>query len=100
MTSYPADPLLHQLTTAYGWRVDVHHDAHDRPDVVVAVRVGPQWTDSVAIAGETDTVAMRHRTRKSSLIVPADIPPESGAVWQRHGRCDEVLTELFELPTP
>ena len=100
VTSHPFDPLLRRLTAAHGWHVTLHRDAHDRPDVVVAVRVGPQWTDSVGIAGETDTVAMRHRTRKSGLIVPADIPPESGAVWQRHGRCDDVLTELFELPAP
>ena len=32
------------------------------------------------------------------LIVPAELPGESSAVWHRHGRCEDVLAELFELP--
>ena len=34
------------------------------------------------------------------MIVPAELPSESRAVWQRHGRCADVLAELFELPDP
>ncbi len=97
---YAATPYLRRLTAANGWRGDLLRDAHGEPVAVVTVRVGPRWTDSVAIAGETDTVAMRHRTRESELIVPAHLPPESGAVWQRHGRCAAVLAELLELPIP
>ena len=67
---------------------------------MVAVRVGPVWTDSVAIAGENETLAMRHRTNDHRLILPTELPSESRAVWRRHGRCDDVLAELFELPAP
>jgi hypothetical protein len=73
-------------------------NAHGDIEIMVAVRVGPVWTDSVAIAGEDQTLAMRHRTRESALIVPAELPGESSAVWRRHGRCEDVLAELFELP--
>ena len=41
---------------------------------------------------------MRHRTHETALIVPAELPGESSAVWCRHGRCEDVLAELFELP--
>ncbi|MGH3980183.1 MAG: hypothetical protein ACRDRZ_14460 [Pseudonocardiaceae bacterium] len=95
---YPATPLLRKLSAWYGWRHDLIHDTHGRLEAVVYVRAGPVWTDSVAIAGEDRTVAMRHRTRDSDLIVPAELPSESGAVWRRHGRCEEVLAELLELP--
>lgn len=97
---HAATPYLRRLTAANGWRGDLLRDAHGEPVAVVTVRIGPRWTDSVAIAGETDTVAMRHRSRESELIVPAHLPSESGAVWQRHGRCADVLAELLELPTP
>ncbi len=60
----------------------------------------PVWTDSVAIAGEDQTLAIRHRTRESDLVVPAELSSQSQAGWQRHGRCAEVLAELFELPDP
>lgn len=75
-------------------------DDHGRLEAVAFVRVGQVWTDSVAIAGEDQTLAMRHRTRESDLIVPAELPSASRAVWQRHGRCEDVLSELFELPDP
>ncbi len=95
---YAATPLLRGLSAGNGWSHEVIHDAHGRPEAVTFVRVGPVWTDSVAIAGEDQTLAMRHRTRESDLIVPAELPSESRAVWQRHGRCADVLAELFELP--
>ncbi|MPZ64373.1 MAG: hypothetical protein GEU83_02205 [Pseudonocardiaceae bacterium] len=99
MTGQPPEALLRQLSAERGWRGSLLCDRHGRPDVVVAVRVGPRWTDSVAIAGETDTVAMRHRTRDDSdLVVPAALGGDSGAVWQRHGRCAEVLAEVLALP--
>ena len=97
---YAATPLLRRLSAGNGWSHEVIHDAHGRLEAVTFVRVGPVWTDSVAIAGEDQTLAMRHRTRESDLIVPAELPSESRAVWQRHGRCADVLAELFELPDP
>ena len=54
----------------------------------------------MAIAGENQTLAMRHRTNDDRLILPTGVPSESRAVWRRHGRCEEVLAELFELPAP
>ncbi|MDQ3989235.1 MAG: hypothetical protein M3291_08580 [Actinomycetota bacterium] len=95
---YPATPLLARLSPANGWRHDLVGDGHGQPYALVAVRIGPVWTDSVAILGEDQTLAMRHRTRKTDLIVPAELPGESSAVWRRHGRCQDVLAELFELP--
>ena len=41
---------------------------------MVAVRIGPTWTDSVAIAGENQTLAMRHRTNDDRLILPTELP--------------------------
>ena len=99
-SSYPATPLLRRLTAGNGWRHDVTCDAHGRLEAVTYVRVGPVWTDSVAIAGEDQTLAMRHRTNDDRLILPTGLPSEPRAVWRRHGRCADVLTELFELPDP
>ncbi|MDQ3989188.1 MAG: hypothetical protein M3291_08340 [Actinomycetota bacterium] len=96
--SYPATPLLRRLTAGNGWLHDVICDAHGQLEAVVCVRVGPVWTDSVAIAGEDQTLAMRHRTNDDRLILPTELPSESRAVWQRHGRCEDILVELFELP--
>ncbi|MPZ66753.1 MAG: hypothetical protein GEU83_15010 [Pseudonocardiaceae bacterium] len=62
------------------------------------MRIGPTWTDAVAIEGEDRCVAMRHRTHDDGgLILPTDLPGCSGAVWQRDGRAEDVLAELFEL---
>ncbi|MGH4018202.1 MAG: hypothetical protein ACRDT0_02940 [Pseudonocardiaceae bacterium] len=97
---YPATPLLRRLTGWNGWQHDLIHNQHGELHAVVYVRIGPVWTDSVAIAGEDQTLAMRHRTRESDLIVPAELRSESGALWRRHGRCADVLAELFELPDP
>ena len=96
---YPATPLLRRLTAAHGWHHDLARGAHGEPVAIVAVRVGPVWTDSVAIAGESETLAMRHRTNDDRLILPTELPSESRAVWRRHGRCEDVLAELFELPS-
>jgi len=95
---YPATPLLARLTPANGWCHDLVGDDRGEPYALVAVRIGPVWTDSVAIVGEDQTLAMRHRTNDDRLILPAELPSESRAVWRRHGRCEEVLAELFELP--
>ena len=51
-SSCPATPLLRRLTTGNGWRHDMIRDAHGRLEAVTYVRVGPVWTDSVAINGE------------------------------------------------
>ena len=112
--TYPATPYLRRLTAANGWHGELIFDGHGNPLVIVAVRVGPSWTDAVAIEGEDRCVAMRHRTRDSDLIVPTEgavwrrvgpglqaVPPgSSGAVWRRDGRCEDVLAELLELPDP
>jgi len=99
-SDYPATPLLRRLTAAHGWRHELARDVHGEPVAVVAVRVRPTWTDSVAIAGENETLAMRHRTNDDRLILPTELPSESRAVWCRHRRCEDVLAELFELPDP
>ncbi|MPZ67794.1 MAG: hypothetical protein GEU83_20690 [Pseudonocardiaceae bacterium] len=93
-----ATPYLRRLTAANGWRGELIRDQHGRADVIVAVRIGPPWTDSVAIEGEDRCIAMRHRTHDDGLIIPTELPGTSGAVWQRHGRCEDVLAELLELP--
>ena len=99
-SSYPSTPLLRRLTAGNGWHHDVICDVHGRLEAVAYVRVGPVWTDSVAIAGEDQTLAMRYRTNDYRPILPAELPSESRAVWRRHGRCEDVLAQLFELPDP
>ena len=98
MLAYLATPYLRRLTAGNGWRHELLRDTHGDPLVIVAVRVGATWTDSVAIEGEDRCVAMRHHTRESELIVPTELPGGPGAVWRCDGRCDDVLAELFELP--
>ncbi len=98
--SYPSTPYVRRLTAANGWHGQLIRDRHGEPVAIVAVRIGPMWTDSVAIEGEDRTVAMRHRTHDDRLIVPSEPPGEAGAVWHRHGRCVDVLAELLELPAP
>ncbi|MQA12825.1 MAG: hypothetical protein GEV09_01270 [Pseudonocardiaceae bacterium] len=75
-------------------------DRQGQADVILAVRVGPMWTDAVVIESEQRCVAARVRTSDdpTALVVPG----ESGrpAVWRRDGRCVDVLAELFELPAP
>jgi len=63
-----------------GWRHELIRDEHGNPAVLVAVRVGATWTDSVVIEGEDRAVAMRHRTDSDRLIVPAGLSGGSGAV--------------------
>lgn len=98
MDTYPATPYLRRMTTANGWRGELVRDRHGRVDVIVAVRIGPIWTDAIAIAGEDRVIAMRHRTDSDRLILPSELPSESRAVWQREGRCEDVLAEMFDLP--
>ncbi len=96
MTVYAATPYLRRLTPANGWQGQLIRDAAGEPSVVVTVRVGPTWTDAVAIEAEDRCVAMRSRTHDDSPLI---VPPEytSGAVWFRDGRTVDVLAELFEL---
>ncbi len=97
--TYPATPYLRRLTPAHGWRADLIRDRHGEPAAIVAVRIGPRWTDVVAIEGEDRTVAVRTRTNDDGrLILPNELPGISSAVWFRDGRCEDVLAELFELP--
>lgn len=101
--TYPSTPYVRRLSRENGWRGELVRDEHGRVDVIVTVRIGPVWTDSVVIAGEDRVIAMRHRTdddHRSRLIVPGTLPSESRAVWQRDGRAEDVLAELFELPDP
>ncbi len=95
--TYPATPYLRRLTADHGWQGRLITDEHGDPLVIVTVRVGPTWTDAVAIEGEHRAVAMRHRTNDSDLIVSPELPGVSGAVWCRDGRCADVLAELLEL---
>ncbi len=98
---YPATPYLRRLTVAAGWHRELIPDRHGEPVAIVAVRVGPRWTDSVAIEGEDRCIAMRHRTRDDSALIvpPGAMPGESTAIWHRDGRCEDVLAELLGLPT-
>lgn len=92
-------PYLQRLTPANGWRGELIRDHHGRPDVLVTVRVGPVWTDSVVIAGEERVIAMRHHTHDDSpLVIPSELRSERSAAWFRDGRAEDVLAELFELP--
>ena len=95
--TYPATPYLRRMTAANGWRAELIRDRDGEPVAIVAVRVGPTWTDAVAIEGEDRTVAIRNRTNEDRLIVPSELPGDTGAVWFRDGRCEDVLAELFEL---
>jgi len=95
--TYPATPYLRHLTAANGWRGQLIRDHCGEPVAIVAVRVGPTWTDAVAIGGEDRTVAMRTRTNEDQLILPSELPGSSETVWFRDGRCEDVLAELFEL---
>lgn len=97
MTICPATPYLQRMTAANGWHAQLIRDRAGRVDVIVAVRIGPTWTDAVAIESEQRCVAMRYRTDgDTALIMPTDAPG-AGAVWFRDGSCVEVLAELFEL---
>lgn len=91
-------PYLRRMTPVNGWRGELVRDRHNRVDAIVAVRVGPVWTDAVAIEDENRCVAVRCRTDEDRLIVPSELPGEPGAVWFREGSCVDVLGELFELP--
>ncbi len=50
---YPSMPYLRRLTPANGRRGELIRDHHGQPNVLVTVRVGPVWTDSVVIAART-----------------------------------------------
>lgn len=95
--TYPATPYLRHLTAANGWHGQLIRDHCGEPVAIVAVRVGPTWTDAVAIGGEDRTVAMRTRTNEDQLILPSELAGSSETVWFRDGRCEDVLAELFEL---
>lgn len=88
------------MTAEHGWRGELIRDGHGEPTAIVTVRVGPTWTDAVAIEGEDRCVAIRTRTNDGGLILPGELPGTSSAVWHRDGRCEDVLGELFELPAP
>lgn len=95
--TYPATPYLRRTATDNRWQGRLVRDRHGEPVTVVAVRIGPTWTDAVAIEGEDRTVAVRTRTHHDGLILPTDLPDGSGAVWRRDGRTEDVLAELLEL---
>ncbi len=95
--THPATPYLRRLTAANGWRGQLIRDRDGQPFAIVTVRVGPTWTDAVAIESEDRCVAMRHRTNDDGLILPSELPGSAGAVWFRDGTCVDVLAELLEL---
>ncbi len=68
---YPATPYLRRLTPENGWRGQLVRDRHGQPVAIVAVRIGPRWTDSVAIEAEDRCVALRHRTNEDRLVLPS-----------------------------
>lgn len=88
------------MTRDNEWHAQLVRDRQGRADAIVAVRIGPTWTDAAAIESEARCVAMRHRTDDDGLIVASELPGTSGAVWFRDGACVDVLAELFELPDP
>lgn len=101
--TYPSTSYARRLTVENGWHGQLVRDRHGEPVAIVTVRIGPTFTDAVAIEGEDRCVAMRHRTDDegaSRLILPPGQPPGStGALWRRDGRCEDVLAELLdELP--
>lgn len=97
--TYPSTPYVRRLTPANGWHGHLIRDQRGRVDMIVTVRIGPTWTDAVAIAGEDRVVAMRYRTDEDRrLIVPTRLGAERAAVWLRDGRAEDVLAELLELP--
>jgi hypothetical protein len=97
VTPYPPMPYLQRMTADNGWHAQLIRDRQGRADRIVAVRVGPTFTDAVAIEAEHRCVALRLRTDDDSpLIVPGE-DSATGAVWFRDGPCTEVLAELFEL---
>lgn len=95
--TYPATPYLQRMAADKQWQGQLVRDRHDEPVALVAVRVGPMWTDAVVIEGEDRCVAMRLRTNDDGLILPTELPGTSGAVWFRDGRAEDVLAELLEL---
>ncbi len=97
--TYPATPYLRRLTADNGWHGELILDHHGQPNVLVTVRVGPVWTDSVVIAGEDRVIAMRHHTHHDSpLVIPTELRSGRSAAWCCDGRAEDVLAELFELP--
>jgi hypothetical protein len=47
-----ATPYLRRMTLSNGWRGQLVRDRHGEFVAIVAVRIGPTWTDAVAIEGE------------------------------------------------
>ena len=50
--TYPATAYLRRLTADNGWCSELIRDRHGEPVAVVAVHLGPDWTDAVAIKDE------------------------------------------------
>lgn len=98
--TYPATRYLRRMTAANGWRGQLVRDERGQADVILAVRVGPVWTDAVVIEAEERCVAARVRTSDDSALVVLGESARA-AVWRRDGRCVDVLAELLdELPDP
>ncbi|MPZ64722.1 MAG: hypothetical protein GEU83_04125 [Pseudonocardiaceae bacterium] len=89
--TYAATPYLRRLTADNGWRGELVRDRNGDIDVILAVRVGSTFTDAVVIMAEDQVVALRQYTHGEGLVLP-------GPVWQRSGRCEDVLAALFDLP--
>ncbi len=92
-----ASQYLARMAADGRWQGQLVHDRQGQPSAIVAVRVGPTWTDAVVIEGEDRAMAVRTRTSDDGLILPTELPGSSGAVWHRDGDCAEVLAELLEL---
>lgn len=55
--TYPSTPYVRRMTVEYGWRPELVCNRHGQPVAIVTVRVGPTFTDAVAIDGEDRCVA-------------------------------------------
>jgi len=95
--TYPATPYLRCIAADKQWQGHLVRDRHGQPYALVAVHVGPTWTDAVAVEAEDRCVAICTRTNEDALILPTEPPDGSGVVWRRDGRCEDVLAELLEL---
>lgn len=68
------------MTADNGWHARLIRDRQGRADRIVAVRIGPTFTDAVAIEAESRCVALRLRTDDDSPLI---LPGEDSA----RGRC-------------
>ena len=67
--TYPATPYLRHMAADKQWQGQLVRDRHGQPYALVAVRVGPTWTDAVAIEAEDPRRTRRARPSTTSNAV-------------------------------